>query len=268
MNWLVEVFGGQYRKLTTKGNRKQKYTWYSGDSEIPSNVFPYLILKKEQAQISIQFFSLGSERNPFARMDLKESLEGSNGFYVPVSKAWVNSSRNPRIEPTKTDWAYLSGLFDAEGSFAIQKRKSKGQGSYTSYARISNTDNRIFEWIVPRFGGRFSVFKKKDARDEGAWSFSEERGIQGRKSREKKFLSFIPYLVAKKDRAVVFLDWVRNNHSMSKEQKLGCFLKMRTLNKRGISQETNTVDCPNNGQVIESDPAGDCGSESVVILNS
>jgi len=242
MNWLVEVFDGQFRKMPTKGNRKQKYAWYSGSESIPKNVVPYLILKKSQAEASILFFNLGSEKNPTAREELMRDIQNANDFYVPANKQDVQNSRKNPIEPTKLDWAYLAGLFDAEGSFGIQKKKSEGNGAYTSYARISNTDNRVFLWIVPRFGGRFSVTVKKEDKDEGAWTLSEARGLRGRKDREIKLLSLVPYLVIKKERATLFMEWVKNNHTLTREQKLECFLRMKALNQRGISPETNTVD--------------------------
>jgi hypothetical protein len=247
MNWLVEVFGGQYRKMPTKGNRKQKYAWYTGNKDLPSNVAPYLIIKKSQAEASVLFFALGSEKNPQAREELMQDIQNANDFYIPANKQDVQNSRKNPIEPTKLDWAYLAGLFDAEGTFGLQKRNAKGNGSYTSYAKISNTDNRVFSWIVPRFGGRFSVMVKEHDRDEGAWTLSGSAGLQGRKDREEKLLSLVPYLIAKQERAVLFMEWVRNNHSFSKEQKLDYFLRMKALNRRGISPETNTANCPDNG---------------------
>jgi hypothetical protein len=268
MNWLVKLIGGQYRKMPTKGNRKQRYAWYSGNSEIPTNVAPYLILKKSQAESSVLFFNLGSERNPQAREELMRDIQNANDFYVPANKKDVQDSRKNPIEPTKLDWAYLSGLFDAEGSFGLQRRSKKGNGSYTSYARISNTDNRVFLWIAPRFGGRFSVTTKEHDKDEGAWTLSGSIGLEGRKDRENKLLALVPYLVAKKERAVLFMEWIRNNHLLTKEQKLDYFLRMKALNKRGISLETNTANCPENGQMIESDPDSDIRCDPAVMLES
>jgi len=268
MNWLVEVFGGQFRNMPTKGNRKQKYAWYSGESSIPRNVAPYLVIKKSQAESSISFFELGSERNPAAREDLMSDIQKANDFYCPVNNQDVQNARLQPINPSKLDWAYLAGLFDAEGSFGIFKRRQKGRGAYTSTARISNTDNRVFLWIVPRFGGGFSVTDRKDDKSEGVWTLSEPRGLKGRQTRKDKLLCLIPYLIIKKERAVLFMEWVDNNHQMTKAEKLDCFLKMRALNKRGISPETNTENCPFNGQMIESDPFSDIGREPAVTQSS
>ena len=268
MNWLTEVFGSTYRKMPTEGNRKQKYAWYTSQKDILPNLVPYLHIKKQQAESAILFDALGSERNPTAREELMRDIQTANAFYVPANKEEVELSRKNPVEPTKLDYAYLAGLFDAEGSFGIQKRKKKGNGSYTSYTRISNTDNRVFLWIVPRFGGRFSVTDRKDDKDEGSWALSGERGLRGRKDRENKLLALVPYLVIKRDRAILFMEWVRNNHSMTREQKLETFLKMKALNKRGISPETNTVGCPNNGQMIEPELSGDIESALLVTTDA
>lgn len=267
MNWLVEVFGSQYREIPTEGNRKQRYSWYTSQKDILPNLVPYLILKKQQAEAAILFDKLGHERNPLGREELMRDIQTANAFYVPVNKREVDASRKQPIEPTKLDYAYLAGLFDAEGSFGIQKRKKKGNGSYTSYARISNTDNRVFLWTVPRFGGRFSVTNRKD-KNEGSWALSGAAGINGRKDRENKLLSLVPYLVLKRERAILFMEWVRNNPSMTKEQKREAFLKMKALNQRGISPETNTVGCPVNGQMIESELVGDYESALLVTADA
>ncbi len=268
MNWLVGTFGGQYRKIPTEGNRKQRYSWYTSQKDVLPNLVPYLIIKKPQAEAAVLFDDLGNERNPRAREELMRAIQSANAFYVPANKIEVEDSRKNPVEPTKLDYAYLAGLFDAEGSFGLQKRKKKGNGSYTSYARISNTDNRIFLWIVPRFAGRFSVTNRKDDKDEGAWTLSGDRGLAGRREREKKLLSLVPYLVIKRERAILFMEWVRNNHLMTKDQKREAFLKMRALNKRGISQETNTMGCPENGQMIEPELGGDTESALLVTADA
>ncbi len=268
MKWLVGVFGSTWRKLPTDGNRKQKYCWYTYNQEIVANLIPYLVLKKKQAILSDQFLSMGSSRNTQGREDLMLSLQNANEEFEPVSKQAVLSSIE-NIEPTKFDWAYLSGLFDAEGSFSIDKRKKKGNGGFTSNARISNTNNRLFPWIMSRFGGTFSTSKrKKENRDEGTWRLSEPRGLEGRKQREVKLLALLPYLVVKRERAILLLEWIRDNHSMTKEQKLTCFEKMAELNFRGISPETNIPRLPEKEDMIEPEPYSDVGSETAVMLSS
>ena len=134
-------------------------------------------------------------------------------------------------------------------------------------SKISNTDSTIFPWVMSRFGGTFAVNKRED-RDEGAWSLTESKGLIGRKQREIKLLALLPYLVVKKERAILLLEWIRNNRSMTKQQKLEYFEKMAKLNFRGISQEANIPRLPEKEDMIESDPCGDIGRVSAVMLTT
>ena len=68
-------------------------------------------------------------------------------------------------EPTATDWAYLAGLIDGEGSLALVHRKGGSRvrnGHYTSYRSdnsyqchitITNTDSKMIDWVRDTFGG-------------------------------------------------------------------------------------------------------------------
>jgi hypothetical protein len=258
MNWLVHVFGGQYRKMPTNGNRKQKYCWYTYNDAVVTNLSPHLIIKKEQGQVANQFISLGSERLPEARQDRMRDLQLHNNTFQPLSKeAFMEAEPVP---PTKIDYAYLAGLFDAEGSFSIYKRKIKGQGMYSSAARLSNTDGIVFPWLASRFGGYFSITKRKN-RDEGTWTMTGQ-------NRELNMLAILPYLVIKKQRAAVVLEWMRHNRTFTPEQKMLSFMIMQKLNKRGISPEANTLRPRIIGAKTESDPYGDIGREPAVMLAS
>jgi hypothetical protein len=69
--------------------------------------------------------------------------------------------------PTTTEWAYLAGIIDGEGSLSIvQKRRQTriGNGirvltegfyenSFQCSITISNTDKRMIDWVLYTFGG-------------------------------------------------------------------------------------------------------------------
>lgn len=258
MNWLVHVFGGQFRNMSTVGNRKQKYCWYSYNDSVIRNLSPYLIIKKAQGQTAVLFMSLGSERNPSARQDLMKDLQRLNSSFEPLDKHKFDNAEP--VSPTKQDYAYLAGLFDAEGSFSLVKRKVKGNGAYNSLIRISNTDGTVFPWIKARFGGNFCALNRKQ-RNEGVWKMTGE-------NREPNMLGILPYLIIKKQRAVLTLQWIRNNKFFSPERKLLQFSIMQKLNKRGISQEANMLRPQTTEAKTESYPYGDIGREPVVMLAS
>jgi len=256
MKWLVRSFGGQFRKLPTKGNRKQKYCWYTYCKNVVEQVTPYLILKADQGRLAQRYYIIGSERNPELRNELMTDLQNANRFFVPVVNTPIPESL---CIPTKADFAYLAGLFDAEGSFSIHKRNLSGNGQYTSLARISNTDQRIFDWLRSRFGGGFSITPRK-TRDEGCWC------LTGKKDREKMMLATLPYLVVKKERASILLEWMRSNHTFSSDKKEEFFQQMAILNHRGLTPEANTSRLPNREGKIESDLHGDVQRKQPVMV--
>lgn len=265
MNWLVDIFGGQFRKLPTKGNRKQKYEWYTSSPSVLCEISPFLLIKRVQAVAAQNFFSLGSERNPEAREEIMREISAANKYYEPVAEKYEVSSH---VEPTKEDWAYLAGLFDAEGSFEIHSKKgASGYTNFCSVARISNTDARIFPWLVERFGGNYHR-NPRDTRDEGVWAIQEPRGKVGRKERERKFLAILPHLIIKRERAVLLLEWVRHCAEWSFIQKYECFKEMRRMNHRGKTQEANMSGLSVRGDKIESDLHGDMQCAPVVTLEA
>jgi hypothetical protein len=249
------MFGGDIRELPTDGNRKQKYCWYTYSRSITKDLQPYLVLKAAQCILANQFYALGNEKNPEARFDLMQSIQIENQKFDPAVKLTIR----PSIQPSKEDIAYLAGLFDAEGTFAIVKRNIIGNGSYTSYAKISNTDGRVFPWIMSRFGGSMCVNDRGEYRDEGVWTMS------GKKERETKVLSMLPYMNTKKLRAELFLHWMQNNNRMTNLEKHDCFSTMQRLNLRGKSPEANTSGTSNEVK-IESDLMGDPEQAPLVTL--
>ena len=263
MTYLLDTFEGSFRGMPTKGNRKQKYCWYTSDPFVLSSVAPHIRIKSTQCKIAAQFFLLGNEKNPEARAELLRDLQSANADFEPINKDLIKSRVRPS-PPSILDYCYLAGLFDAEGSFGIFKKKGSGNGSYTSCIRISNTNGLIFSWLLSKFGGTIS-HNVRDTRDEGVWSLSEAKGIAGRKERIRKLESLVPYLVTKKDRGLLILDWLKNCSTFSEKEKLEYFDTMKKLNHRGISPEANTSRLSQNEKdKIESDPCSDAGNAAMV----
>lgn len=259
MNWLVQVFGGSFEKQYTIGNRKQKYRWYTSNPNVVTSLAPHLKIKKAQGSLAVSFFNMGNERDPELRQEIKNELERENNTFALVSVEEFKEAKAQPLLPTKEDYAYIAGLIDAEGSFSIFKRAKSGNGLYTSTARISNTDGSIFPWLGHRFGGNTSL-TERDGRDEGCWSMT------GQEQRINTMLAIIPYLVIKKQRAIIFLQWIRTNRQMSKDEKSAAFLLMRKLNQRGLSPEANTLRLQNLEDKTESDLPSDMQSASTVML--
>lgn len=232
MKFLVQQFGGSFRKLPTEGNRKQRYQWYTTSKEISTQVAKHLVLKSKQGSSIILFHSI-SGINPDGREVCMNDIKLANNEHIPVTKKHKSSILTTT---DKNDFAYLAGLFDAEGTITIHSKKF-GNGKYSSVIRLSNTDQRIMDWISSRFFGYNAINRKKDNKDEGVWYFSSVKGNAGRILREKFTLALLPYLVIKKERAVLVLHYMRNNKMMNDSQKYELYKKVSKLNERGKSVE-------------------------------
>lgn len=228
MKWLRLIFGGQFRRLAEEENKKQRYQWYCYSLDTLLNILPYVVLKREQIETAIEFLSMKGIVAPETRNNLYERMCGLNDEFRSVYKLKYTGS----VIPSKLDFAYLAGLLDAEGTFSIYKKSNYiGNGKYTSVIKISNTDQRIFDWMADRFAGYMVVSPKGDNRKEGVWFLSG-------KSRESILLAVLPYLVIKKERAVIVLEWIRHCRKWADSHKDKLIQKIRVLNLRGISPET------------------------------
>jgi hypothetical protein len=73
------------------------------------------------------------------------------------NKTYKNK-REGIIEPTETDWAQLAAYLDGEGCISTSTaysaaRKWRSESVYVNVS-LHNTDPRLIEWAVDRWGGR------------------------------------------------------------------------------------------------------------------
>lgn len=232
--WLVDVFGGKFTTTKDKRpNRKIRYFWYCSSAlhqlSILENIKDKLILKKDQANLLIQFLNLGGKRfqNPEVRKEIFKNMKDLNSFYIPVFQK--NKCMPSGQVPTKDFYQYLAGLLDAEGCISLYENKR----SFDPRIYISNTDMRTFCDALNYFGGTVSSYKRKN-RALGTWSMPT-------KYLEKTLLAAIPYMVTKREQAIILLTWLRKRNILSDDESRIYVYKFRLLNQRGLAPTTNTA---------------------------
>jgi len=151
--------------------------------------------------------------------------------------------------PSKTDWAYVAGIVDGEGSFCISRStiKSKAGNPYFAYdckVSIANTSEVLIKWLKEKFGGRANVSNgsgiSKQARAWGqtfakpCWRWT----MEGYKNQTKFVLAILPYLVIKREQALVALEYTRIEYKWNKEKREELHQLMKSLNAK--SPTTNT----------------------------
>ena len=85
MKWLVDNFGGTVNAITPSDAIKHAvaYSWYSSGNAHDKEVLllalmPYLVVKREQAKILIEFFRMSGEVNPQKREELYQKIHALN----------------------------------------------------------------------------------------------------------------------------------------------------------------------------------------------
>lgn len=136
-----------------------------------------------------------------------------------------------------TDWAYLAGFLDADGSIAIDKtRRSKG-GSWCWAVKIhiTNSHRDTLEWLVTVLDGSiYLVNKQAPKHHRTMWRWV----VFGRAAGPLLF-NMLPYLRVKKKRAEIalrFIETITNKGRLSEEDKqLRLYLsaQLTQMNRRG-----------------------------------
>jgi hypothetical protein len=155
----------------------------------------------------------------------------------------------------KTDWAYMAGIMDGEGSFSISKctihsKSGKPYLAYDNKILVGNTSEVLLKWIVEHFGGQYRIasnyLSKVRGKDQRAKSWNAINykicyrwTCEGYRKQEQFLLALIPYLVIKKEQAKVSLEWTRMVNAKNPAKRLELHQRMIALNK-GSSPTTNT----------------------------
>lgn len=173
---------------------------------------------------------------------------------------------------SKSKWAYLAGIFDGEGSVSISRTRlqtptGKTYWGYDCKVLISNTDPRLMKWLVSNFGGSFRPGNQKNNAVRATkpcfrWA------MESYPKQEKFLLAIIPYLIIKKEQALLALQFTRMKDQKNPAERERLHLACIALNS-GNSPTTNMSNTSITEEVkIESELHGDMQSEPVVTLAS
>ena len=112
MEWLKDIFGGYYyasvkhvsakAKANGQNSMKTCYRWiantYSLQDWFVRGITPYLIIKKRQAEVALEFLSLFGQHNPGRRQELRETMLALNKVGSPEANTSGVSSGNDEIK--------------------------------------------------------------------------------------------------------------------------------------------------------------------------
>jgi hypothetical protein len=191
---LEELFGGQGHKRE-RGHYRNGVIWEwrlvakQSARQLLEETRKFLVLKKEQARLAIEFFDLPrgcpETREAYIReiqrLNQKETTEGTLEDFG------------------HNKWPYLAGLMDAEGTFTVRRDIRETYVHYGIWARLGNTNKQVIDWLEISFG-------VKAIRDSKSWYWPLP---YERKEKERFLLHLLPYLVTKREQAKVLLEYIR-----------------------------------------------------------
>jgi hypothetical protein len=152
-------------------------------------------------------------------------------------------------------WSALAMCFDCEGTISLGKHNKTEEGEPTSVQldlTIVNTDERLMVWLMRHFGGRYYLRPAYSPKHKACFRWR----VTGKANKEKVLLGILPYLIIKREQAVLALEFVRMPvHHRDWEERQRLMVACQKLNAKGPAQTTNTLDVPENGMKIESELA-------------
>lgn len=201
IDFLLIAFPG-VRRLTEDGKRskiwKPQYQFIYGGKKslkLVQEIFPFLIEKKEEAEIYIRLIESSCRQEKEKLMNQLKEVKNNCNLVKKQDKYILNNFNI--IIPNELDFAYLAGLIDAECSLGIFRYRQKNRDNfiYKILLQCGNTKFPIFKWLMDRFGGQvhFVERRSKDInhRDFLTWRLSS-------KSLGELLPKVLPYLKHKK----------------------------------------------------------------------
>lgn len=120
MKWLVHHFGGNYyvHHPSKQPNHKVGYSWHPKGAknkiEMILGVLPYLIIKREQAKLALQYLQLNGRPAVEERLAIREKIQALNG-HGTGKRQTTNMSDRP-----EEGWKIESELIgDDESELAV-----------------------------------------------------------------------------------------------------------------------------------------------------
>ena len=177
--WLIANFGGG---LSRNNNGVPKWRVYGASSiSFLQTVYPYLLLKKEEADCVLKCVSLITDGKNLLS-DEEDRIQYDCCQKSKALKAFRYSSEKKLNQLLSFDFDYLAGVVDCEGSFDIRRKKGTLNDFYCfNFTLMQHRTDDLLAWLERRFGGAFNA--GYGSRNEPAWR------INGRTAR--RFLEAI-----------------------------------------------------------------------------
>lgn len=265
INFLHHNFGGNKKIKSPQGHAKKvQYVWnvrgLDSCKRVLEKIAPYIVLKKKQAEVLLDFVNHSKELNSEAEKLRIQYL--NNDCLVSQGKVSKQALKNTQDEKF---WSYFSGILDTEGSFSVRRNKPTWGCVNYKYNPIINLSMASFETMnfIRRnvCMGRICFPKAK----------TTQRGFTYRlyfaKVEECKEIirRCLPYLRFKKDVAIELLNFCENYTPLAHKRsgisdselefRHACYENIKKMNEYGVYKpsliDSESLKRANEGQAGE-----------------
>lgn len=204
MKWAVLHFGGTF-KIEPIPSGKDFYRWIlygkQAQKQFIQDIHPYLLIKKSQAEILLEFLNIdSSDYDPERRRSLFLAIREARAL------SSVETETRNKLD-NKLACAYGAGLIDTDGHIAVRTVKSGSQaGATRTRIELVNIYKPALDALQNQFGG-YVIVKKTDPK----WTQRYRWVVTDRKNQERFLLAALPYFIAKKEKAKTLLNHVRSS---------------------------------------------------------
>lgn len=232
MKWMVETFGGVYKR-EDRPNMAPIYRWFTQGAKhsawFLSQILPYLVIKKEEANLLLEYYKMDGEFNPSKREYM-------------VLESHKLKDRSVETDTKKFSWkpnlinAYYAGLMDGDGDILIKKRSPKSsKPEYWAAVHLYNAYLPVIKGAPLIYLGSFRErFPKIDNHSAGyVWQ------LNGKERIELFLLKILPYLFLKREQAKLVLNFVRMPNlkwgeakTLEKDYREEFYQKVKILNRK------------------------------------
>lgn len=139
---------------------------------------------------------------------------------------------------TQTDWAYLAGFMDGEGSFSIVRCERSGNRSgfrYSPHSDVANTHRKVMDNLYMKFGGNIKISK----RNQKNINHKDLYRLYFSPNKLREIIpNLLPYLIVKRRQAEICLQLLKineqpSNYSYNRDkEKHGLWSELMLLNRR------------------------------------
>lgn len=223
--WVLKNLGGKVKEKQPK-NRIHYHWRFMNDIDAAlflSQLLPYIIIKKDEAEVLMEYYSLRGIQNPSKReylfqkmIQLKTRPVTTNTLDFPFSKNLIDS--------------YFAGFFDGEGTICMTEVKKYSRCRLD--ISLANSYKPAVTSMLEIYGGCF-----RTRPPHNGFLPMHEWSIKSPELKNKFLDTMSDFLITKKPQLDIAKHFISNQSILSHKKQMAIKYSVSTLNGKKIESE-------------------------------